>query len=37
LAEFDRLSSVETQPESSGFLGKVKEFLDGLSGRAGSV
>jgi molecular chaperone DnaJ len=36
LAEFDRLSSVETQPESSGFLGKVKEFLDGLSGRAGS-
>jgi molecular chaperone DnaJ len=37
LAEFDRLSSVETQPESSGFLGKVKEFLDGLSGRAGSL
>jgi molecular chaperone DnaJ len=36
LAEFDRLSSIETQPESSGFLGKVKEFLDGLSGRAGS-
>ena len=37
LVEFDRLSSTETQPESSGFLGKVKEFLDGLSGRAGSV
>ena len=37
LVEFDRLSSIETQPESSGFLGKVKEFLDGLSGRAGSV
>jgi molecular chaperone DnaJ len=37
LAEFDRLSSVETQPESSGFLGKVKEFLDGLGGRAGSI
>jgi molecular chaperone DnaJ len=37
LAEFDRLSSAETQPESSGFLGKVKEFLDGLGGRAGSV
>jgi molecular chaperone DnaJ len=35
LAEFDRLSSVETQPESSGFLGKVKEFLDGLGGRGG--
>jgi len=37
LAEFDRLSSTETQPESSGFLGKVKEFLDGLGGRAGSA
>src|SRR5271156_5794165 len=36
LVEFDRLSSIETQPESSGFLGKVKEFLDGLGGRAGS-
>jgi molecular chaperone DnaJ len=35
LGEFDRLSSTETQPESSGFLGKVKEFLDGLGGRAG--
>jgi len=37
LVEFDRLSSIETQPESSGFLGKVKEFLDGLGGRAGSA
>ena len=37
LAEFDRLSSTETQPESSGFLGKVKEFLDGLGGRGGGV
>ncbi len=37
LVEFDRLSSPDTQPESSGFLGKVKEFLDGLGGRAGSV
>ncbi len=37
LAQFDRLSSTETQPESSGFLGKVKEFLDGLGGRAGAV
>jgi molecular chaperone DnaJ len=36
LAEFDCLSSTETQPESSGFLGKVKEFLDGLGGRASS-
>jgi len=32
LAEFDRLSSVDTQPESSGFLGKVKEFLGGRAG-----
>jgi molecular chaperone DnaJ len=35
LAEFDRLSSTETHPESAGFLGKVKEFLDGLGGRSG--
>jgi molecular chaperone DnaJ len=35
LAEFHRLSSTDTQPESSGFLGKVKEFLDGLGGREG--
>ena len=27
LQEFDRLSSKDTQPESSGFFGKVKEFL----------
>ena len=32
LAEFERLSSTETQPESSGFFGKVKEFLGGLGG-----
>jgi molecular chaperone DnaJ len=37
LAEFERLSSSATQPESSGFLGKVKEFLDGLGGRAGAA
>jgi len=37
LAEFDRLSSHDTHPESSGFFGKVKEFLDGLGGRAGSA
>jgi molecular chaperone DnaJ len=37
LAEFELLSSNETQPESSGFLGKVKEFLDGLGGRAGAA
>jgi molecular chaperone DnaJ len=33
LAEFDKLSSETTQPESSGFLSRVKEFLDGLGGR----
>jgi molecular chaperone DnaJ len=33
LNEFERLSSKETQPESSGFFGKVKEFL-GRSGPA---
>jgi len=32
LAEFERLSSTETQPESSGFFGKVKEFLDSFGG-----
>src|SRR6201999_1880577 len=38
LLEFDRLSSTETQPESSGFFGKVKDFLDGLgAGRATSA
>ena len=36
LGEFDRLSSASTQPESSGFLGKVKDFLDGLGSRANS-
>jgi len=32
LQEFERLSSKDTQPESSGFFGKVKEFL----GRSGA-
>src|SRR5580698_5477230 len=36
LAEFDKLSSSSTQPESTGFLGKVKEFIDGLGSRANS-
>jgi molecular chaperone DnaJ len=31
LNEFEKLSSTDTQPESSGFFGKVKEFL----GRSG--
>src|ERR1700743_51962 len=30
LAESHRVSSEATQPESAGFFGKVKEFLDGL-------
>ena len=34
LAEFDQLSSAKTQPESVGFLSRVKEFLDGLGQRA---
>jgi molecular chaperone DnaJ len=34
LAEFERLSSTETHPESAGFLGKVKEFLGGRAGSA---
>ena len=33
LAEFDRLSSSETHPESAGFFGKVKDFLDGFGGK----
>jgi molecular chaperone DnaJ len=33
LAEFERLSSKETHPESAGFFGKVKDFLS----RAGSA
>jgi molecular chaperone DnaJ len=33
LAEFDSLSSANTQPESAGFLSRVKEFLDGLGNR----
>jgi molecular chaperone DnaJ len=37
LAEFDKLSSAATQPEASGFFGKVKEFLDGLGSRASSA
>ena len=36
LREFEKLSSPETQPESVGFFSRVKEFFDGLGGRAGS-
>ena len=34
LREFDKLSSHHTQPESAGFFSRVREFLDGLGGRA---
>jgi molecular chaperone DnaJ len=30
LREFDKLSSQDTQPESTGFFSRVKEFFDGL-------
>jgi molecular chaperone DnaJ len=36
LAEFDKHSSTETQPEAAGFFSKVKDFLDGLASRPGS-
>jgi molecular chaperone DnaJ len=37
LAEFDKQSSSETQPEAAGFFTKVKDFLDGLGNRQGSA
>jgi molecular chaperone DnaJ len=36
LAEFEKLSSEDTQPESAGFFSRVKEFLDGLGSRGSS-
>jgi molecular chaperone DnaJ len=33
LAEFEKLSSEVTQPESAGFFSRVREFLDGLGSR----
>jgi molecular chaperone DnaJ len=33
LTEFEKLSSEHTQPESAGFLGRVKSFLEGLANR----
>ena len=36
LTEFEKLSSQETQPESSGFFSKVKEIFDGLGSRSSS-
>jgi molecular chaperone DnaJ len=37
LAEFEKLSSRDTQPESAGFFSKVKEFIDGLGGGGSSA
>jgi molecular chaperone DnaJ len=38
LAEFERLSSPQTHPESTGFFGKVKDFLEGFgASRASST
>jgi molecular chaperone DnaJ len=37
LIEFEKLSSKETHPESTGFLGKVRDFLDGLGNRTSSA
>jgi molecular chaperone DnaJ len=34
LNEFEKLSSQDTQPESAGFFGKVREFLGGRAGEA---
>jgi len=34
LAEFNKLSSEETQPEAAGFLSRVKELWDGLGNRS---
>jgi molecular chaperone DnaJ len=37
LAEFEKLSSQETQPESTGFFGRVRDFFDGLGNRGGET
>ncbi len=36
LAEFEKISSQETQPESAGFFSRVKEIFDGLGSRSSS-
>jgi molecular chaperone DnaJ len=33
LAEFEKVSSKETHPESAGFFSRVRDFIDGLGGR----
>jgi molecular chaperone DnaJ len=37
LAEFEKISSRETHPESAGFFTRVKVFFDGLGSRPGSA
>ena len=37
LGEFQKLSSEDTQPESEGFFGRVKEFFDGLGSGKGDT
>ncbi|HKG00868.1 MAG TPA: molecular chaperone DnaJ [Xanthobacteraceae bacterium] len=37
LAEFEKISSRDTHPESAGFFARVKDFFDGLGNRAGSA
>jgi molecular chaperone DnaJ len=37
LAEFEKISSRETHPESAGFFTRVKDFFDGLGSRTGSA
>ena len=37
LSEFEKLWSGETQPESTGFFTRVKDFFDGLGSRPGSA
>ena len=37
LTEFEKMSSGDTHPESTGFFARVKDFLDGLGSRTGSA
>src|SRR5215216_802953 len=37
LAEFEKLSSRDTHPESAGFFARVKDFIDGLGSRPSSA
>jgi molecular chaperone DnaJ len=37
LAEFEKVSSRETSPDTTGFFARVKDFLDTLGSRAGSA